>query len=509
MSKFSFLLFIMIFTLCYPISIVGRQSSGYNRDLLLDKGSKAASKEKYAEAIRYFFEARDAAKVHDDKEGILLATYNIGVCYFSVNALGDALKFYNEALAINNKYKLHRDELIENGIAGVYFGSNNYNKAEQMCKKILNSALSRHDSSSVATYASDLALITNKYRRFNLSQKYLSLAERWSKRNDYNSRAKVKMVKAEALYLQKKYDELLRLAPQYTGDKYISASDKALIYIYQIEIHADRGQYAEAHNIALKTRKYMVLYRLPDYFATLSTVCKHLGLLEEALNYKDSLLAVNDSIEKITNEELLDQNKAKLEVLMAKTNLDKKVEQLNKQKLIAIFIIIICLLLLIMCILAYQTQRVKNRAAQQEMKLSIREKNNELAATKMFVTSRNELISNLLEKLGSMQSFDVVEVKRLIMELKQMLKDNSKQDEFLINFEKANPDFSKKIQQLHPNLSASDIRFLAYIRMDLTTKEIAMLINITPDSCKRRKIRISKKMGLASSAELYSYINQL
>ena len=40
----------------------------------------------------------------------------------------------------------------------------------------------------------------------------------------------------------------------------------------------------------------------------------------------------------------------------------------------------------------------------------------------------------------------------------------------------------------------------------MQTKDIAALLNITPDSCKRRKIRLSKKLGLETSSDLYSHI---
>lgn len=76
----------------------------------------------------------------------------------------------------------------------------------------------------------------------------------------------------------------------------------------------------------------------------------------------------------------------------------------------------------------------------------------------------------------------------------------------VVNFEAADPDFARRVLERHPALLDSDVRFLSYVRMNMQTKDIAALLNITPDSCKRRKIRISKKLGLETSSDLYSHI---
>lgn len=97
----------------------------------------------------------------------------------------------------------------------------------------------------------------------------------------------------------------------------------------------------------------------------------------------------------------------------------------------------------------------------------------------------------------------------LVHHLEQLLKSSKEEDKFMKDIVNVAPDFTKLIKEKHPELLDSDIRFLTYIRMNLTVKDIATMLNITPESCRRRKIRVSKKLGLPSSAELYSYIINL
>ena len=125
----------------------------------------------------------------------------------------------------------------------------------------------------------------------------------------------------------------------------------------------------------------------------------------------------------------------------------------------------------------------------------------------MFVSSRNELIEDLLNYLNNETDIkSVPAVKTLTLHLRHLLKENNEKENFLVNFEAANPGFMQHLQSLHPDLLPSELRFLAYVRMNLQTKEIASLLNINPESCRRRKIRLSKKLNLDSSSELYNYI---
>lgn len=144
------------------------------------------------------------------------------------------------------------------------------------------------------------------------------------------------------------------------------------------------------------------------------------------------------------------------------------------------------------------------------MKQKLEQKRHELSATTMFVSSRNALVEELIQSLDDIKQLsDNKEISNLKKHLAQMLKENSDNDNFIINFESANPDFIRRLKELHPDLSVSDIRFVAYIKMNLSTKEIASLLNINPESCKRRKIRLSKKLGLDTSSNLYSYIARI
>lgn len=278
---------------------------------------------------------------------------------------------------------------------------------------------------------------------------------------------------------------------------------------------------------------------MPYFYSILSDVYRKAGNLDKALVCKDSVIIFNDSIKNVANKQLLDNAHTKLEVLRFTSDMEQQMDKIRQRHYILIILLCLCVVLVVIAFTAVRNQKAKTRHQsqilvlekekrqrekqmaeermksvemearyrQEMMNQSLEQKQRELSATTMFVSSRNELIEDLLNYLNNETDIkSVPAVKTLIIHLRHLLKENNEKENFLVNFEAANPGFMQHLQSLHPDLLPSDLRFLAYVRMNLQTKEIASLLNINPESCRRRKIRLSKKLNLDSSSELYNYI---
>ena len=79
-------------------------------------------------------------------------------------------------------------------------------------------------------------------------------------------------------------------------------------------------------------------------------------------------------------------------------------------------------------------------------------------------------------------------------------------DTLIIQFNSLHPTFGSSILQRHPELTQADIQFCALFRMNLTAKDISLLMNIEPRSVYQRKYRIMKKMGLGEEENLESIL---
>lgn len=137
----------------------------------------------------------------------------------------------------------------------------------------------------------------------------------------------------------------------------------------------------------------------------------------------------------------------------------------------------------------------------------IENKNRELAISTMSIINKNELLSSIKNelKLNQIESSNIQVLKLIDGNL-----NNSKDwDVFKEAFNNADKDFLKKIKSLHPELTPNDLRFCAYLRLNLTSKEIAPLLNMTVRSVETKRYRLRKQMGLTHDSSLVSYILHL
>ena len=144
--------------------------------------------------------------------------------------------------------------------------------------------------------------------------------------------------------------------------------------------------------------------------------------------------------------------------------------------------------------------QLRNEKLEQEMA----NKNRELAVSTMSLIRKNEFLTSIKEKLKDSESS--VKVKSVI---KTIDKDISEEDNwkfFKKAFSNADKDFFQKIKEKHPELTSNDLKLCAYLRLNLSSKEIAPLLNISVKSVEIKRYRLRKKMDLERETNLTDYI---
>lgn len=148
--------------------------------------------------------------------------------------------------------------------------------------------------------------------------------------------------------------------------------------------------------------------------------------------------------------------------------------------------------------------KIKNEQLKEEFK----SKSNELAASTLSIIKKNELLSKVKDQLLSNVE-DKNSVKPIITIIDKSLNQNDDWELFKEAFNNADRKFLKKLKKAHPNLSPNDIRLCAYLRLNLSSKEIAPLLNISPRSVEIKRYRLRKKMDLTHDDNLVNYILKL
>lgn len=80
---------------------------------------------------------------------------------------------------------------------------------------------------------------------------------------------------------------------------------------------------------------------------------------------------------------------------------------------------------------------------------------------------------------------------------------------FAHNFDQVHNNFLQRIKQKHPALTPKELKLCAYLRMNLTTKELAPLLNISVRGVEISRYRLRKKLGIPGDANLNDYMKSI
>jgi len=151
-----------------------------------------------------------------------------------------------------------------------------------------------------------------------------------------------------------------------------------------------------------------------------------------------------------------------------------------------------------------QLMKLKNEKLQQD----VESKNRELAASTMGLINKNEILAQIKEDLtreGDLKS----NVRSVINTIKSNTREEDNWNIFKEAFNNADSDFLKKVKELHQELTPNDLRLCAYLRLNLSSKEIAPLLNISARSVEIKRYRLRKKMDLPHEKSLVEYILEI
>jgi len=132
-------------------------------------------------------------------------------------------------------------------------------------------------------------------------------------------------------------------------------------------------------------------------------------------------------------------------------------------------------------------------------------KNRELAVSTMSLIKKNELLSLIKEDLKKTED-NSRNIKSVITTINKNINEEDTWNVFKEAFDNADKDFLKKVKSAHPTLTPNDLRLCAYLRLNLSSKEIAPLLNISVRSVEIKRYRLRKKMDLSHEQGLVEYI---
>lgn len=150
--------------------------------------------------------------------------------------------------------------------------------------------------------------------------------------------------------------------------------------------------------------------------------------------------------------------------------------------------------------------RLQNEKLQSEIQV----KNTELASTTFNLVQKGEMLMKVKEEFVRMKKLS--EIDRESDDYKKILRmlgdDKMKRnwEQFAVYFDRVHSDFLVSLKNAYPNLTASDLKLCAYLRLNLTSKEIAQIMNITIKGVELGRHRLRKKLMIQPDVNLVNFL---
>ncbi len=138
-------------------------------------------------------------------------------------------------------------------------------------------------------------------------------------------------------------------------------------------------------------------------------------------------------------------------------------------------------------------------------------KTKELATVTMYLVERGGLLSNMKEALlGVIKKMGIPSLAYELRGIFKMISDTEKSNEdwdrFSIYFDQVHNNFLTTLKTKFPQLSPTDLKLCAYLRLNLSSKEIAHILNISLKGIEVSRYRVRKKLGLSTETNLYDFL---
>jgi tetratricopeptide (TPR) repeat protein len=160
-----------------------------------------------------------------------------------------------------------------------------------------------------------------------------------------------------------------------------------------------------------------------------------------------------------------------------------------------------------------ESELKRKKLEEESLKHQLEIKGRQLSAHILHLIQKNEVMEEIKTGLTDIIKDDKRDQKKQVRQILQKINFSFSQDQywddFRLIFDQVHPEFIPKLQQICPQLSATELRLLVLLKMNLSYSDMAMLLGITADSLRVMRYRIKKKLKLASEDSLTSFIQRL
>jgi len=514
-----------------------------NSQNLINKGWELLVVDNDTAALRYFNNAFQLAKQEKNQLTVAEALLDMGICTYGVSYTNGlsyclrALDEYKKLESTNPKEALTGRCKCLQLISTIKSRQGKYRESISLSKAAQAGFAAEKDTSGYVGLIYNSLGIAYSNLGNNDSAAYFhraALQERLLTKNftylpgSYVSVAQLEIKAGNKIKSEYYLQRALKIADS-TGNR--QAQVAALLAMSDWQLSFNNSS-ESAENTLLKAIE--VAEGLSDKYFYLNSL-KQFRSLKKQQNKLGELVVLDEKIENLKDSlaswERMHITKS-LEIQFHLSEKERELNTIQSEKNIAtltnylLWSIIVALLLLGIAIVVFlkrintrnkllltaQNELMKATAEQkklkeQQLKNELEHKESQLSALTLQMLQKNELMLELKSKLDeSSASNQDSSLQKIIA--KGMNHDKEWND-FNSSFESLNKNFYARLKQAYPEISPNDLKLCALIKMNLSIKEMAGILNISPDSVKTARYRLRKKLQLSTEENLTDFILHL
>ena len=468
----------------------------------------------YADALEQFFQAKkDIESDHDFKQDsasrmIYLQVLNqLGVLYFKIDKFDESIEYLKSVILFmqvngmepNNKTCRKKYVRTYINLGAVNIRQRKFSEAEINYTKAIT-LLDDSDLISYSVILNNLGIIAKEQ-------------EEYVKAFDYHRRS---------LKIREEDQNYHGMAQSYNN---IGAT-----YFVSGDIESARINFEKSLEIS-RERNYLTSAIISlDY---LKGIQEDRNNYKKAYEYQSQFQAIKDSLmnqEKLRAINQLEmQDKFDTRVRESQHRQEKIEAEQRRKETIYLLITAASVLGILILVLIYFLQRSKMKRQMLETRKNNLEvkgleleninlerelefRTKELTTNVMYMARTSEFITRISEKLLKSKMYFTQDNQEVINKVVTELQSYIDQDtwaEFEIRFQQVHNDFYTKLNELHPDLTANEKKLCAFLRLNMTTKEISAITYQSVNSIVVARSRLRKKLGIDQDENLISYLENL
>ena len=456
--------------------------------------------------------------------------YDQGMVHFN-----QALKF---AESVGNQMEM---ALAYNSIGGIYYYQNDLDKAMSFFKNALKIREEIGDQSGIAASLNNVGEIYRLKNDFSKALDFYNQAIKINEaiKNDkflainYLNSGLVYSSKEESGLALQYYNKSIALNRQGNDTLALISSMTALGNHHNTTQNYDAAVVTFTEVLEL-AEGFSDLNGQRDAGKGLSIAYEGKGNIRKAFDMFKLYSSLNDSLFAQTKAEQLDELYSRFTLDIKEKEIalkDNEIALLQREKKIFHFRQLLLLLslslIIIVTLLVYNKLRNNHRknkllmeqeaalskTKQMGMEIELKNKSNDLTNVALHLVEKNKILYELKMELKNLKNAPAEEreerIKELALNVQQSINLQKDLDDFQNNIDHVNSSFYRKLKQKFPTLTKNEERLCAMLRLNLSSKEIAALNNISIRAVEMGRYRLRKKFDIPSTTALSDFLQEL